>query len=170
MAQDSVVYDLVLIVHVAVVVLGLAAVCATGWMAALAASSPPGAAKGGPEGPGRQDRAAAVARFFAPRREIAGRLAYLAVPTGLVLAIGSGHAAWLRSSWVVGAGLCWAVSVLVAEAVLWPAAASIRRAIHGGGGSLGSASRAAVAAACGVALLYVAASALMFAQPTRLAI
>ncbi len=163
MAKGSVGYDLLVMVHVGVVVVGFASVCMTGYMANAARRI---WARSGDMAPMSE----AIRRFFSSEREIAGRIPYFAPPTGAALALASGNSRWLHAEWVVAAGICWVAAVVVSEALLWPATGFLRRCIQGDQDPMRFSKEAGVAsgAAAMAAALYLLASVVMFLQPRHI--
>jgi uncharacterized membrane protein len=109
-AVDSPAYDLVLVAHVLAAVVGGVALC----VAAGSALALRGAlARGGPL-PG------ALARYYRPGVNWAGRTLFLVPVFGVALLAMSGGRWSFADTWVALGMSGWAVVAVVAEAVLWP--------------------------------------------------
>lgn len=112
-------FDLLLIAHVACALVGFGAVATTGVQAvrlARRAGTDPGAS---------------LRRYFAPGFNWAGRVLYGVPAFGFALLADSGGHLDLGEPWVLaGLGL-WALSMLVAEVLIWPAEHRIQVALGG---------------------------------------
>ena len=115
-ARDAA-YDVVLLAHVVVAVVGLGAVVVAGAYALVLRRSGPG-----PE---------SVRRYYRPGVNWAGRVLFLIPVLGLAL-MALSHGDWsFDDSWItVGLGL-WTVVAVVAEMALWPAERRLQVAVAG---------------------------------------
>lgn len=109
-------FDILLIVHVLLGLLSLVVLLAMyGSLAGLQRGVAGASWPGGP------------VRFFAPGREIGGRILYLISISGFALLSASHGDSTLHDSFVqIGLG-CWVVSVLVAELLVFPATQRLRQ-------------------------------------------
>ncbi|MGH9101441.1 MAG: hypothetical protein ACRDYD_00425 [Acidimicrobiales bacterium] len=166
-------YDLVLLVHVLVGLVGFGSVAATG---VLAYQARLGAAP--------SER---VLRYFRPGPNLAARALYLVPVLGLALVGMSGDRATLHQAWLLAASGLWLAAAIVARAVVWPAEATLQRLLAGqpegarapsqvpatpqvratpqGSAGVWAAARRAERGAALVEVAYVAAFVLMVAQP-----
>jgi len=158
-------FDLLLIGHVACALVGFGAVATTGVQAARLRRVSRGQA-----GP-------ALRRYFAPGFNWAGRTLYGVPLFGFALLADSGGELSVGEGWVVGGLVLWGMAAVVAEAVLWPAERRIQVALAGASdGAQAEASGAGdavrrdcrVVSALGVvlAIVFVAATVVMVAQPS----
>jgi uncharacterized membrane protein len=154
-------FDIVLILHVASVLAGLATVVVSGVQAARL----PGVA-GRPGGPGGV--ADDLRRYYAPGVNWAGRVLYAVPVFGLALLAMSRGAYGLDDAWVeMGIGL-WVLAAMGAEGLVWPPERRIQALLAAGDpdpAALGRAGRTVCAGAAGVAALLVLATVLMTARP-----
>jgi uncharacterized membrane protein len=161
-------FDIVLLLHVAAVVIGLAAVVASGVQAGRLRKLVP---------TDSEDGVAAVPenlrRFFSPGMNWAGRSIYAVPILGFVLLGLSHHAFSFSDSWVqFGIGL-WVIAALDAEIRMWPAEQRIQKQLLGDPDTGATTDWTAVRRECRVVsmsamlvvVLFVAAIVLMFAQP-----
>ena len=102
-------FDIVLLLHIACVLLGLAAVTASGISARTLRRGLPG-----PPGTG-------VRRYFAPGVNWAGRTLYGIPIFGFVLLAASNGSYHLEDAWVLEGLAIFVVVAFVAEGLLWPA-------------------------------------------------
>ena len=114
-APRSTVFDLVLIVHIAAVVVSLVIMVA---MYAAAISLGRGV-------PGRAWPGGAV-RFFSPGREVAGRTLYLIPLSGIVLVLVSHESYTFSTSFVVSGSVLWLIAIVVAEVMIFRSASRLR--------------------------------------------
>jgi hypothetical protein len=153
---SGVAFDIVLLLHVAAALVGLATVVVSGVMAGRVLAAR-GAAVPGP-----------VAAYFTPGVNWAGRVLY-AVPVLGVALLAMSHGAYtLADGWVDwGIGL-WVAAAAAGEALLWPAERRVREGLAGGGPGSDRTRRdcRAICASAGlVAAVLVAAVVVMVAQP-----
>jgi hypothetical protein len=116
----SVGYTLLLLAHIASTVVGFGAVLVTGIQA--------GRARRGPE----QESPDSVRRYFRPGTNWAGRTLYLVPAFGAGLIATSGGAFGASSAFIESGLVLWAVAVLAAEMVLWPAERRIQEHVTSG--------------------------------------
>ena len=159
---NSPAFDIVLIAHVACVVVGLVTL-----VASAVTSSRFRAVLGGggalPE---------ALARYFRPGVNWAGRTLY-GIPVFGFLLLALSHGAYsLHDGWVLGGLFVFVVIVLLAEGALWPAERRLQVSLvplHQGGSPVGEDvrrdARAMVLSATTALVLLVLGSVLMVAQP-----
>ncbi len=148
-------FDIVLVLHIVVAVIGLGAVVVSGVQAQRLHSAAPGAV------------AANVTDYFAPGVNWAGR-ALVAVPIfGFVLLVLSGGVFTLKEAWVQIGLVLWVAATGWAEGVLWPGERRVQALVSTGGQH--DVLRANAGAlrwhAAGVAAVLVVAFAVMIAQP-----
>jgi uncharacterized membrane protein len=159
-------FDVVLLLHVACVVTGLATTVTAAATAGRLRRSL-GAASPLPE---------ALRRYFRPGVNWAGRTVYGIPVFGFALLAMSHGAYAVSDGWVLAGLVLFAVLAVVAEVVLWPAERRVQAAVAAGaggeeaGGDAAIASAAAgattMARAAGVALvLLIAGTVVMIAQP-----
>jgi hypothetical protein len=155
-------FDVVLIAHVACVVVSVATLVAS----AVTASRLRTVLGGGGVLPD------ALARYFRPGVNWAGRSLY-GIPVFGFLLLALSHGAYsLRDGWVLSGLFIFVVMVLLAEGVLWPAERRLQVSLvplqQGGvraGEEVGRDARAMVLSAAGALVLLVLGSVLMVAQP-----
>jgi len=152
-------YTLLLLAHVVCAVVGYGAVVVTGYYA--------GAAARGPSGP----RADAVYRYFRPGVNWPARALYGVPVFGFALLAASRGAFGSSDAFVVAGLLLWGVSLIVAEALVWPAERRIQDALsreRPGGeldGGLARDCRTVVTGSVVLAVAFVVASVLMVGKP-----
>lgn len=148
-------FDLVLLLHVAAVLVGLGTVAVSGAMARRLA-----AADGEAPPP-------AVAAYYAPGVNWAGRVLHAVPVLGVALLAMSRGAYGLSDTWVEwGIGL-WVAAALGAEGVLWPAERRVQSLLSAAGEAqeLRRECRTLIWAAAALAAVLVAAVIVMVAQP-----
>ena len=116
-APTGALYSVLLLAHVAAAVIGFGALAVTGVQA--------GRARAGPAQPG----ADAVRRYFRPGVNWPGRVVYGVPVLGFALVADSRSAFDAGDGFVVIGLVLWALSVAVAEAVLWPAERRIQETV-----------------------------------------
>lgn len=157
LAASGVGFDLLLIAHVASALVGFGAVAVSGAQAARLLRLP---------GAIPDD----LRRYYAPGINWAGRVLYLVPALGAAL-VADSPSLGFALPWVeAGLGL-WAVSILVAEALLWPAERRIQRALAAPEGTVGAAwmaedGRLVVLTSALVVGAFLGATVLMVAQPS----
>lgn len=157
LAASGVGFGILLIAHVASALVGFGAVATSGVQAARLARV---------RGPVPGD----LRRYFAPGVNWAGRVLYLVPAFGAALVADSTRFGFALPWVEAGLGL-WAVSVLVAEVLLWPAERRIQRALAvpeepvGATGVAGDCRLVALTSVF-VVTAFVAATVLMVAQPS----
>jgi uncharacterized membrane protein len=120
-------YDLVLLAHVLTAVVGLVAVGASGGCAlALRRALADGAAV--PE---------ALARYYRPGTNWAGRVLFLVPVLGVALVAMSGGQWSFADAWVSMGMAVWAGVAVAAEAVLWPAERRLQEVVAARAGGAG---------------------------------
>ncbi len=156
-------FDIVLLLHVACVVLGLAAVVVSGAQAFRLLGLDPAAPLPG-----------SLRRYYAEGTNWAGRVLYGVPVLGFVLLATSRGAFGLDDGWVLWGLALWVAAALAAEGVLWPAERRVQGIVATGRiGAAGEgmieplrqACRQLVVAAAAVVVLLVAATVLMVARP-----
>ena len=168
--SGRVLFDLMLLAHVAFALVGFSAIALTGLNAQRLRTL---GARGGssPEGFDLRDGAqlARVRQFFRPGPNLAARSIYLVGVAGVALLAGSGHPGRLSQPWLLGGAGLWAFCVVTGEAVLWPAERAVQRCLatppSGWLVGIERAARRIVVSALAVDVAYVAAFVLMFTQP-----
>jgi hypothetical protein len=151
-------FDLLLLAHVACVIAGLGAIVVSGIQAQRLLSVPAGS----PVPP-------TLLRYFAPGVNWVGRSLYGVPLFGFALLAASGGAFDLGDEWVVLGLTLWAVAAGCAEGLLWPSERRIQAALAGPGAAapatLRPAARIIAAVAALLAVVLIAATVLMVAQP-----
>lgn len=167
--SGRVLFDLMLLVHVAFALVGFSAIALTALNAQRLRKL--GAGTGSQEGadPPSTVELDRVRQFFKPGPNLAARSIYVVGVVGVALLAMSGHPAWLSRPWLLGGSALWAVCVVTCEAVLWPAERTVqKRLAMPRPGALSGSERVArriVVSAVAVDVAYVAAFVLMVAQP-----
>lgn len=148
-------FDLLLVAHVAVAVIGFGSIALTGGLAWRG--------RHGPDGPA----AATLRRFFTGRTDVVGRTVYLVPVLGVVLLALSHGTYGPGDTFVLAGAALWVGGVAVAESVVWPGARRIGVALAAPPGTAwpGSVCRRVAAAALADTAVLVAASWVMFAKP-----
>jgi hypothetical protein len=162
-------FDLVLILHVACVVVGLATVVVSGIVAGRLAAALPAPPP------------AQVLRYYAPGINWAGRV-LIGVPVFGFILLAMSHGAYgLNDGWVTQGLVLWVVVAGMTEGLLWPAERQLQMLLRGSGpeparnpnGAPVTSAEAAIRRACrtirwvtaGSVVLMVLATVLMVAQP-----
>jgi hypothetical protein len=147
-------FDLLIVAHVASALVGFGAVAASGIQATRLSRA-------------AGDPSAGLRRYFAPGANWAGRVLYLVPAFGFALLADSGGRMDAGDPWVVAGLVLWSVSMVAAEALIWPAERRIQAGVAAGGGGRALRRDCLVVAAGAGALVvaFVAATVLMVAKP-----
>jgi len=154
-------YSLLLLAHVASAVVGFGAICLTGFHSSRV--------RHGPDGP----KAKAVARYFRPGANWAGRALYGVPVFGFALLASSRGAFDASDTFVIAGLLMWLAAAVVAEAVVWPGERRIQAAVargwgeveEGSGEDLVRESKRVTLASALLAVVFVAAVVVMVGKP-----
>jgi uncharacterized membrane protein len=152
-------FDLLLIAHVACAVVGFGALATSGVqagrLAAAGSAAPP-----------------TLRRYFAPGVNWAGRIVYGVPIFGFALVADSNGHLRLADAWVVAGLALWGLAAVAAETVLWPAERRVQATLAGASegavglpDSLRRDCRLVQSVGGALALVFVAATVLMVAQP-----